>query len=188
MPYIRIMETTSLGIGSRVEHPHFGRGVIVDVSSELYIIWFKSQQGTKNIGKDFDLKILDAVEDTAASGNLTITDIEQALDNILDRRMNDMQTVPLGNRWNNGTLILQPGEEGLQAKELPIESFFHKIVMVRDKMRLIEQKINAHKGLSDEEKVDLQQYITGVYGSLTTFNILFKESHHQFKGASTKKG
>lgn len=185
MPYIRYMESTSLGIGSRVEHPHFGRGVIVDVSSEMYIIWFKSQQATKNIGKDFDLKVLDAKEDTGSGGgNLTITDIEQALDNILERRLHEMQLVPMGNRWNNGTLIMKPGEESLQPKELPIETFFHKIVMVRDRLRLIEQKINSHKGLTDEEKVDMQQYVTAIYGSLTTFNVLFKESHHQFRGAS----
>ena len=80
-------------------------------------------------------------------------------------------------------LILNRGDESMQAKEMPIETFFHKIVMVRDKLRLIEQKINAHKVLTDEEKIDLQQYITGIYGSLTTFNVLFKETHHQFKGA-----
>lgn len=176
---------TNLGIGSRVEHPHFGKGVIVDVSSELYIIWFKSQQSTKNIGKDFDLRVLDAVEDSSGGGNgITITDIEQAVDNIFERRMNEFQLVPMANKWNNGKLLMQPADDSLQAKELPIETFFHKIVMVRDRLRLIEQKINANKTLNDEEKVDLQQYITAVYGSLTTFNVLFKEQHHQFKGSS----
>lgn len=81
-------------------------------------------------------------------------------------------------------MILKPGDDELQGKELPIETFFHKIVMVRDRLRLIEQKINAHKGLTDEEKVDLQQYVTGIYGSLTTFNVFFKEPHHQFRGSS----
>ena len=93
----------------------------------------------------------------------------------------------MSNKWNNGTLILKPGEEGLQQKELPIETFFHKIVMVRDRLRLVEQKINANKGLSDEEKVDLQQYVTAIYGSLTTFNVLFKETHHQFRGTGGKE-
>lgn len=173
----------TLSIGSRVEHPHFGRGVIVDVSSELYTIWFKSQHGTKSINKEFELKELEAAEGAAAAEGITLSDIEQALDNILERRLHEMQLVPMANKWNSGTLILQPADKTMQAKEIPIEGFFHKIVMVRDRLRLIEQKINAHKVLTDEEKVDLQQYITGVYGSLTTFNVLFKESIHQFKGA-----
>ncbi len=178
------METT-LGIGSRVEHPHFGKGVIVDVSSELYIIWFKSQNGTKSINKEFELKVLEAQEDSGGAGNgLTLVDIEQALENILDRRLHQTDIVPMGNRWENGTLILKPGSDDLQAKELPIDTFFHKIVMVRDRLRLIEQKINSNKTLTDEEKVDMQQYVTGIYGSLTSFNVLFKESHHQFKGSS----
>jgi hypothetical protein len=182
------METTTLGIGSRVEHPHFGKGVVVDVSSETYTIWFKSQNAAKSINKDYELKIIQATEATAEgqAAGITLSDIEQALDNILERRLHEMQIVPMGNRWNNGTLILKPGDD-TQSKEVPLETFFHKIVMVRDRMRLIEQKINAHKVLTPEEKVDLQQYVSGVYGSLTTFNVLFKETHHQFKGAGAKE-
>lgn len=178
---------TNLGIGSRVEHPHFGKGVIVDLASETYTIWFKSQNGTKSINKDYELKVLQATEaggEPTTAGGLTLADIEQALDNILERRLHDMQLVPMGTKWNNGVMILKPGDDSLQQKEVPIETFFHKIVMVRDRMRLIEQKVNAHKVLTDEEKVDIQQYITAVYGSLTTFNVLFKETHHQFKGSS----
>lgn len=179
--------TTSLGIGSRVEHPHFGRGVIVESASETYTIWFKSQNAAKTINKDYDLKVIQATDGASEQASaITLADIEQALDNILERRLHEMQIVPMGNRWNNGTLILKPGDSTLQSKEVPIETFFHKIVMVRDRMRLIEQKINAHKGLTDEEKIDLQQYITAIYGSLTTFNVLFKEAHHQFKGMSGK--
>lgn len=179
---------TNLGIGSRVEHPHFGRGVIVDVSSEAYTVWFRSQNMAKTIGKDFELKVLEAANgnDVGVSG-ISLSDVEQALENILDRRLHEMQIVPMANKWNNGTMILKPSDESLQPKEVPIETFFHKIVMVRDRLRLIEQKINAHKGLTDEEKVDMQQYISAVYGSLTTFNVLFKETHHQFKGAGIKE-
>lgn len=180
--------STQLGIGSRVEHQHFGKGVIVDTASEFYIIWFKSQQGTKSISKDYDgIKILEEVEAGAPSETITIADIEEALSNILDRRLHDMQLVPIGPRWKRGNMILKPGDPTLQSKELPIETFFHKIVMVRDKLRVMEQKINAHKVMGDDEKVDLQQYITAIYGSLTTFNVLFKETHHQFKGAGGKE-
>jgi len=178
----------NLGIGSKVEHPHFGKGVVVEVTSETYTIWFKSQNGSKTINKDYDLRILEA---TAGSDNtgpgLSLADVEQALENILERRLHEMQIVPMSNKWNNGTLILKPADNSLQPKEVPIETFFHKIVMVRDRLRLIEQKINAHKGLTDEEKVDMQQYISAIYGSLTTFNVLFKETHHQFKGLGGKE-
>jgi len=174
-----------LGIGSRVEHPHFGRGVIVDVASEFYVIWFKTQNGTKSIGKDFELKVLEKTEATNESGSsITLADIERALENILDQRLHDVQLVPMAGKWNNGMMTLKPADASLQSKEIPIETFFHKMVMVRDRLRLIEQKINAHKVLTDEDKVDLQQYITMIYGSLTTFNVLFKESIHQFRGSS----
>ena len=179
--------STQLGIGTRIDHQHFGKGVIVDTASEFYIIWFKSQQGTKSISKDYpDMKILEEVEAAAGNGSITIADIEEALNNILDQRLHDTQLVPIGPRWKRGNMILKPGDPTLASKEVPIDTFFHKIVMVRDRLRVMEQKINANKVMTDDEKVDLQQYITAIYGSLTTFNVLFKETHHQFKGVSTK--
>jgi hypothetical protein len=87
---------------------------------------------------------------------------------------------PLGQRWQGGEVVLKPGNDETQEKRVPIESFFHKIVMVRDKLRVLESKINGHKGLSDEEKVQLQSYITNCYGSLTTFNVLFGDKSDQF--------
>ena len=177
------MDTEFLGIGSKVDHPHFGKGIIVDSGTEFYIIWFKSLNSTKSIGKDYtDLKVVERVEAVAESSNFTVADIECALENVLKLRLQEFQLVPMANKWTDGTLLLQPKDTSLQAKEIPIESFFHKIVMVRDRLRLVEQKINAHKVLTDLEKVELQQYITAVYGSLTTFNVLFKETIHQFKG------
>jgi hypothetical protein len=176
------MET--LGIGSRVDHESYGRGVVVDIASEFYVVWFKSQQTTRSIGKDYEgMKVIQNAGGAESGNAITLADVERALENVLDQRLHEVEMVPLAGKWNRGTLILKPGDAGLQAKELPIETFFHKIVMVRDKIRLIEQKINASKVLTPEEKVDLQQYITGIYGSLTTFNVLFRESHHQFKGA-----
>lgn len=180
--------STQLGIGSRVDHPHFGKGVVVDTALEFYIIWFKSQQGTKSISKDYDeLKTLAAVEADGASDKITIADIEQALHNILDQRLHDTQMVPIAARWKRGNMILKPGDPTLQPKEIPIETFFHKVVMVRDRLRVMEQKINAHKIMEDDDKIELQQYITAIYGSLTTFNVLFKETHHQFKGMGGKE-
>ncbi|MEM7135907.1 MAG: hypothetical protein AAF500_04965 [Myxococcota bacterium] len=88
----------------------------------------------------------------------------------------------MGDRWTGGELVLVPGREGTQEKRVPLDVFFKKIVMVRDKLRVLEQKINGHKGLSEDEKVQLQQYITGCYGSLTTFNVLFRSKDEQFSG------
>ena len=100
--------STQLGIGSRVDHPHFGKGVIVDTALEFYIIWFKSQQGTKSISKDFELKTLEEAEAAGGNETITIADIEQALNNILDQRLNEMQIVPIGARWKRGVMILKP--------------------------------------------------------------------------------
>lgn len=97
-----------------------------------------------------------------------------------------IRDVPMGERWQGGELVLKPGKEGTQEKTIPIESFFHKVVMVRDKLRVLEQKINGNKKLSDDEKVQLQQYITGCYGSLTTFNVLFRSREEGFIGAGQK--
>lgn len=176
-----------LGIGSRVEHPNFGRGIVVDIGTEFNNIWFKSSNAVKSIGKNFELRILSATETSASTGVVNMSDLEFMLQRVLDQRSDIQETVPLGAKWQGGTMILKPLEEGMQVKEVPIETFFHKIVMVRDRLRVMEQQINAHKVLSDEEKVDLQQYITRIYGSLTTFNVLFKNADDGFKGSGGKE-
>ncbi len=88
----------------------------------------------------------------------------------------------IGGRWEGGEVVLKPGKEGTQEKRIPIETLFSKVVMIRDKLRVLEQKINAHGKLTPEEKVQMQQYITGCYGSLTTFNVLFADKADQFVG------
>ncbi len=90
--------------------------------------------------------------------------------------------VELGARWEGGEMILKPGKEGTADKRVPIETFFHKIVMLRDRLRVLEQRINAHAKLSDEEKVQMQQYITQTYGTLTSFNVLFADKADAFVG------
>lgn len=88
----------------------------------------------------------------------------------------------IAGKWDGGELILKPGKPGLQEKRIPLDSLFHKVIMIRDKLRVLEQKLNAHPKLAADEKVQLQQYITGCYGSLTTFNVLFSNRDDQFVG------
>lgn len=91
----------------------------------------------------------------------------------------------IGARWAGGTAVLKPASDTHQAKEIPLDQFFQKLVMVRDRLRVLEQKINGHKSLSAAEKLDFQQYITRAYGSLTTFNVLFRDKADQFVGSKS---
>jgi hypothetical protein len=88
----------------------------------------------------------------------------------------------IAERWAGGQLVLKPGKAGTQEKVVPIEGFFRKIVAVRERLRVLEQRINAHPKLSDEDRLQLQDYITRAYGSLTTFNVLFAEADDRFVG------
>jgi hypothetical protein len=175
------MEDISLGIGSRVNHAEFGKGVVIQAYTDSYEITFLDY-GTKTIMKTFKgLEVLDF-----AGGDIdyiSFEKVERVFAKLL-RRITDIQEiVPLGSRWQGGKMILQPGDRNLQSKEIPIEAFFHKIVMVRDRLRVMEQRVNS-SDLTDEEKVNIQQYITRIYGSLTTFNILFAEKDDYFVGES----
>ena len=173
-----------LGIGSRVNHPGYGNGVVINVKKQSILITF-FDHGTKEIKNDYEgLKVLDKVEPDADL--VSLWDIEKTLINIIKEYAEYPETVELGKKWTGGKMILQPADDSLSNKEIPLETFFHKIVMIRDRMRTLEQRINSNSKLDDEEKINLQQYITKVYGSLTTFNVLFKNSEEQFKGDKTK--
>lgn len=171
-----------LGVGSRVKHPAYGDGVIIKIFPVAYDVIF-IQYGLKSVGKDYDKwEIIEAIEGTE---EVSFSLAEESLIKILKQFSDITEVIPLGGKWEGGTMILKPRDSGLKSKEIPIETFFHKIVMTRDRLRVMEQRINAHKVLTAEEKLNLQQYITRIYGSLTTFNVFFDEKEYHFKGEKT---
>jgi hypothetical protein len=173
------MNEITLGIGSRIKHPQFGKGVVIQVRSDAYEITF-IDYGTRIIQRDFPgIEVLEAVEVT--SEMVTYEKIEKSLIRVLQRFSDIQEAVPLAPKWSGGKMVLYPADPGLKEKEVPMETFFHKIVMVRDRLRVLEQKVNASE-LPDVIKVEMQQYITRIYGSLTTFNVLFKNKDDQFAG------
>ncbi|HOS48294.1 MAG TPA: hypothetical protein PLG57_06635 [Bacteroidia bacterium] len=177
------MNNSELGIGSRVRHPEFGAGVVINVKPKTYSIVFM-EKGNLEVSKSYNaLEVIEAAEpDTDL---ISLSDVERILTGIIKRHSDIQETVPLGNKWIGGKVVIYPGNDNLQAKEIPIDVFFNKIIMVRDRLRVMEQRINAHEVLTEEDKINLQQYLTRIYGSLTTFNTLFKETDHHFKGEKT---
>ncbi len=172
--------TLKAGIGSRVQHTLYGPGVIVGVRYAQYLVTFQNS-GVKEIDKtDPQFEILYAENvtpeiDTASQSEISLLKILRLWADVNEK-------VPLGERWSGGMLILKPSDSNMKEKEVPIEVFFHKIVMLRDRLRVLEQQINSHPKLSDEDKINLQQYITRIYGTLTTFNVLFKNREDWFTG------
>ena len=174
------MET--LGIGSRIRHPEHGVGVVVMVHKRAYDVCFVDK-GVRPMLKDTHIEVIERV---VTDMDISFNEVEESLIKILQHWGDATEIIHLADKWDGGTLILQPADTSLQSKEVPLETFFHKIVMLRDRLRVMEQKINAHSKLSDAEKVEMQQYITRIYGSLTTFNVLFKHKADYFMGESAK--
>ena len=174
------MEQSTLGIGTRLQHTQFGPGVIAGIRYATYLISFINH-GIKEIDKN-DPKLDEVIPENVTAEIETHSEVERSLLKILRLWGGLTENVPLSDKWIKGVMLLQPADKSLKPKEIPIDDFFHKIVMLRDRLRVLEQNINSHKKLSDEEKVNIQQYITRCYGSLTTFNVLFKNKEQWFVG------
>lgn len=171
-----------LGIGSRINHPNYGKGVVTNLSAQHYWVTF-IDNGLETIDIDADFEVIEAAD--ADVDTVSFFDIESSLVNILKTWSDVSEIVPIADKYKGGKLILEPADTTMKSYELPINKFFHKITMVRDRLRVMEQRINA-SDLDEQGKIDLQQYITRIYGSLTSFNILFKSKNHHFVGQKSK--
>ena len=180
------MNTPILTIGMKITHPHHGEGIVEKVSAGSADIRFG------NVLRTIDPRLAEIMvpEPTVKIGESEIPlkqFVEGIIESVVDRlgvEKADATVSELGLRWQKGRLVLHAADPTLQTKEVPLEIFFHKIVGVRNQLRVLEQKINAHSNLSDADKVEMQQYISRCYGSLTTFNILFKNKEDQFSSKS----
>jgi hypothetical protein len=177
------MTIQTMHVGMKVKHPDYGIGTVKSISEHMADVRFDS--GLRTLAPEqSDLEPAEAQAEISGLNiplSNFIAETVSALVDKLDLKQDDAHVEQLANRWQNGTLVLKPADASLQAKEVPLETFFHKIVMMRNNFRVLEQKINAHPQLSDAEKVEMQQYISKCYGSMTTFNILFKYDGDQFR-------
>jgi len=177
----------NLHIGMKVRHPHHGLGTIKALTEHTADITFDDAPRTV----DPATSDLTAAEPTAHLREMEmplsalIRETAQAMIDALGLEKADELVEGLATRWQGGILVLQPADTSLQPKEVPLETFFHKIVMIRNNLRVLEQKVNAQPKLSEAEKIELQQYVTRCYGSLTTFNVLFKRKEDQFGGETS---
>lgn len=176
------MKIQVLTIGLSVRHPQYGIGIVKTISEQTAEIRFNDTLRTI----DPELSGLAPAEPGLAVSGLE-QPLNQFVDSIIEKTIErlglekpDADVIELGARWQKGKMILHPSDPTLQTKEVPLEVLFHKIVGIRNQLRVLEQKVNAHPGLTDADKVEMQQYISRCYGSLTTFNLLFKNKEGQF--------
>src|SRR5882724_3047785 len=170
------MKIDALHIGMKVRHPQYAVGTVKTISETTADIQF--DDGKRTVAPE--PSGLEPAEPQAAVRGLEMPlaqFVQQTVDATIQKlglEKPDLLVEQLGLRWHKGKLVMHPADPALQTKEIPLEVFFHKVVGLRNQLRVLEQKINAHPTLSDGEKVEMQQYITRCYGSLTTFNVLFK--------------
>jgi hypothetical protein len=179
------MKIQELHVGMKVKHPQHGMGTVKSITENMAEIRFND--ATRTIAPE--TSDLEAAEARTSISGLDMP-LEQFVEKVTRVLLGELGVEKpgdvveqLGNRWHGGRLTLHPADASVQAKEVPLDVFFHKVVMLRNNLRVLEQKINSHEKLSDADKVEFQQYITRSYGSLTTFNVLFKNKQDQFKGA-----
>jgi len=176
------MKIQTLTVGLRVKHPQYGVGTVKAVSEHLAEIRF--EDALRSIDPDLG-------DITLAEPSMTVSNLEISLRQFVESTIElvigslgverpDAVVDQLGARWHKGKAVLHPADPTLQTKEIPLEVFFHKVVGIRNQLRVLEQKINSHPTLTDGEKVEIQQYVSRCYGSLTTFNLLFKNKEDQF--------
>jgi hypothetical protein len=169
------------GIGAIVRHVTFGAGRVVGYEPDHYVIVFRGGDA-RRVALTYD-----GLEAEQRAGDPELDRVKQAVREVLaDHGWIDVD-LELAPRWVGGTLRLIPGKPDLAAKDVPLEAFFKKIVSIRDRLRVLEQKTNTHPTLAAEEKLDLHGYITRCYGSLTTFNLLFTTKDSQFSGAAERE-
>jgi len=172
--------TPRFGLGSIVKHRDFGKGRVAAYDDDRYVILFAGGE-PRIVAFGFE-----GLQPDGSAGDPELDRIAQAMRQVLgDHGWLDVD-LELGKRWVGGTLKLVPGKDETQTKDVPIEAFLKKLIGVRDKLRVLEQKVNSHPSLSGEEKLELQGYITRCYGSLTTFNVLFANRASWFVGQGDK--
>jgi len=177
------MRMDALRIGMKISHETHGLGVVRSISETGAEIDFGNTRRTISASDSLlhpnepmvsvtglDVPFPEFLKQTAHAV-LRQLGVDSRLDEIVEG---------MGRRWVGGKLVLKPADDSLQPKDIEVEVFFHKIVMMRNNLRVLEQKVNAHTVLTDSEKVELQQYITRCYGSMTTFNVLFKDKEDGF--------
>ncbi len=180
-------EEAELGSGSVVVHPTFGRGTVARRDAGAYVVHFADGQ-TRRIeegyaGWEIERRFSPSPEDARPSEGSELGALRRLLEDF--GLVNPEREI--GRRWSGGKLVLVPGKTDTQPKEVPLEMFFKKLIGVRERLRVLEQKLNNHPSLSPEERLELQGYITRCYGSLTTFNVLFAEKDSYFVGTGREE-